>query len=391
MKPIKVLIVLGTRPEAIKLAPVIHTLRRNPLFELSVLSTGQHRELLHQMVDIFDLKLDFDLDIMSKAQNLAQSSARILEKMHGVLEVSQPNFVLVQGDTTSTAMGALSAFYQKIAVGHVEAGLRTGDKFQPYPEEVNRKITSAIADLHFAPTKAAGENLLRENVPSENIFITGNTVVDSLLLCLEDDFHFSNDMLNDLVSEQRKYIVVTTHRRENFGEPLKNIIEALLQAAERYPDFEFVIPVHLNPNVRSVVQQNLANHPRIHLTESMDYKSFINLLRHSSLILTDSGGIQEEAPTLRKKTLILREVTERPEGLNTGYLKLVGWKKENILRALDEILASLVFETDINLKANPYGDGAASDRIAAAILYHFGRVNSRPANFEPNSDMREAL
>lgn len=373
---LKVLTIFGTRPEAIKLAPVIHQLKQHPAIVSKVCVTAQHREMLDPFLKLFQIQPDHDLDIMQPNQTLFDVTIRTLERLKGVLEAERPDFVLVQGDTTSAFAAALAAFYLKIPVGHVEAGLRTFDKYHPFPEEINRRLITRLADLHFAPTQRARANLLAEGIPSDKIFVTGNTVVDAILWLL-DQTKDQDPLPYPLASlaKERKLILVTAHRRENFGRGLENICLALRRIAQEAPDVEIVYPMHLNPNVRAVATQILRDVERVHLWEPLDYVAFVHLMARSYLILTDSGGIQEEAPALKKPLLVLREVTERPEVLEIGAAKLVGTDPDRIVAETLRLLRDpLEYERMANVK-NPFGDGRAAQRIVQALLT-YGCVSS---------------
>jgi UDP-N-acetylglucosamine 2-epimerase (non-hydrolysing) len=371
MKKIKILSVIGTRPEAVKMAPVVQALSQNPYFKSLVCVTAQHREMLDQILSLFDIQPDIDLNLMEPNQNLPALSSRILEEMESVIQLHRPDWVLVQGDTTTTMMTALAAFYSKTNIGHVEAGLRTSNKYAPFPEEVNRRVTSVIADLHFAPTAWSKNNLLQENIPSGKILVTGNTVVDALNAI--KDQPLSEDvktLIHSLGVEnaKKKLILVTAHRRENIGEGITNICLALKEIALRAGDFvELVFPVHLNPNVRSIVFGLLSGTPHITLIDPLPYLSLVHMLQQAYLVLTDSGGIQEEAASLNKPTLVLREVTERPEGIEAGILKLVGTDKEKIVNSTMELLTDEQKYLATKTVRNIYGDGNASQRILDAI------------------------
>ncbi len=370
MKKIKVLTVFGTRPEAIKMAPVVQALSSSKEFESRVCVTGQHREMLDQVLSLFEIHPDIDLNLMQPNQKLAQLTSEILINMDPIYDDFSPDWVLVQGDTTTAMTVALGAFYRQFKVGHVEAGLRTFDKWQPFPEEINRRMISTIADLHFAPTEWSRSNLLHEGVPDEHIRVTGNTVVDALQTIIErpapDEI---NQLMTDIgISANRQLVLVTAHRRETFGQPLVHICEALLDLTERYGDrVQFVYPVHRNPNVSGPVRRLLGNSPNIHLLEPLEYLPLVHLLKAAKLVLTDSGGIQEEAVSLRKPTLVLREKTERPEGLESGILQLVGTNRASIIREASKILDASG-EVDRQPYRNPFGDGQAARRIVESIL-----------------------
>jgi len=365
---IKVLTVLGTRPEAIKLAPVIKELERHSdKFISRVCVTAQHREMLDPFLQLFDIKPDWDLDIMKPNQSLFDVTVSVLSKLRPILEQENPDVVLVQGDTTTAFVAALAAFYLKIKIGHVEAGLRTADKYNPFPEEINRRLISHLADVHFAPTDRARKNLLAEGVDESMIFVTGNTVIDALFMILErTNPHDCSPPIP--FDPNHKLILVTAHRRESFGEGLISICQALIEIIQRVPNVEVVYPVHLNPNVRSAVKRYLTGVDRIHLIEPLDYVSFVHLMNQAYLILTDSGGIQEEAPSLGKPVLVLRKVSERPEAIEAGAAKLVGTDAKSIV---EETLLLLEDEREYSKMANatnPFGDGHAAERIVKIIL-----------------------
>lgn len=370
MKKIKVLTVFGTRPEAIKMAPVVQLLAEKGEFEQKICVTGQHREMLDQVLSLFDIHPDVDLNLMQPNQKLAHLTSEILTNMDPVFDEFQPDWVLVQGDTTTAMTAALGAFYRQYRVGHVEAGLRTFDKWQPFPEEINRRIISTIADLNFAPTEWSRSNLLHEGVPDERILVTGNTVVDALETIVNrpapEEFHqLMKDMRLPLECD---LVLITAHRRENFGQPLIRVCEAILELAKRYGDHvHFVYPVHRNPNVSEPVHRILGGNPSIHLLEPLEYLPLVHLLKQAKLVLTDSGGIQEEAVSLRKPTLVLREKTERPEGLESGILQLVGTNRAAIIEESNKILDGSEDLTSRPYR-NPFGDGQASRRIVDAIL-----------------------
>ena len=381
-KKIKVMTVFGTRPEAIKMAPVVLELQKHPDAILPVVAvTAQHREMLDQVLHLFHIHPDYDLDIMAAGQTLFDITSRAMNGLDEVLAQEQPDIVLVHGDTTTTFAGALAAYYHQIAVGHVEAGLRTGNKYSPFPEEMNRKLTGAIADLHFAPTDTSEANLRKENVPSERIFVTGNTVIDALHQTVRDDFEFENFFLHDLDFTGKRMILVTTHRRENLGAPMRHVYKALKQLTEEFEDVEIVFPVHKNPKVREVVNEELGGLEKVHLIDPLDYEPFANLMHRSHLILTDSGGVQEEAPALGKPVLVLRDTTERPEAVAAGTVRLIGTGRD---RGYEEAKRLLTDQKEYDRMAgscNPYGDGKASERIVQGILYQFGFAKERPEVF----------
>lgn len=363
----KVLVAFGTRPEAIKMAPVVKELQKYPkAFSVTVCVTGQHREMLDSVLNLFSIEPDYDLNIMQKNQSLFQIVSSTLEKIQPVLEEVKPDIVLVQGDTSTAFVVSLAGFYLKIPVGHIEAGLRTNDKFNPFPEEINRRLISHIADLHFAPTETARSYLLAEGISPEKVHVTGNTVIDALLMTVNGNFCMPPE-LKAVDFENRKVILVTAHRRENLGEPLRNICLALKDLAQHYDDLQIVYPVHLNPNVRRVVYDILDDVENVFLAEPMDYEAFANMMNKSYLILTDSGGIQEEAPSLGKPVLVLRNVTERPEAVEAGTAKVVGTEKENIIVATRELLDNNEeYDRMANIR-NPYGDGNAANKIVKIL------------------------
>ena len=365
----KVLTLFGTRPEAIKMAPVIAELSRRPdEFEIIIVVSAQHREMLDQVLNVFEIKPDCDLDIMRESQSLSQITCNVLRGVEGVLEKEKPDIVLVQGDTTTTFTSALAAFYHRIPVGHIEAGLRTHRKYNPFPEELNRHLTSVIADLHFAPTELAKQNLLREGVKSESVYVTGNTVIDALLSAAKLEYEFKITSLASLDFNNSKIILVTAHRRENLGSPLKSICFALRELALSDRKLEIVFPVHLNPKVRSVVENMLSGIENIHLIEPLDYVPFVQLMKRAYLILTDSGGIQEEAPSLGKPVLVLRSSTERPEAIQSGAIKLVGTEQHRIVENVRRLLDDRTEYEQMACSDNPFGDGRASTRIADILL-----------------------
>ena len=371
--PIKILTVFGTRPEGIKLVPVLKELARRSkegTVRHAVCVTAQHRQMLDQVLDIFGIKPDYDLDLMTETQSPARVAAAVLARLEPVLEIERPDWVIVQGDTTTTAAASLAAHYLRIKVAHVEAGLRTYDKWQPFPEEVNRKVTSVVADLHFAPTEWAKRNLLREGVSKDTIVITGNTAIDSLQYVVPMP---RPDKINDLIGNASgsggdRLILVTTHRRENFGRPLGNICAAICELASNYPDVRIVMPVHMNPTVQRTVGATLSGFGNIRLIEPLDYVSLVHLMNVSHIVLTDSGGIQEEAPTLGKPVLVMRDVTERPEGVEAGVAKLVGADTRRIVNEVRILLEDRDEYEKMNRAVNPYGDGRASSRIVRALL-----------------------
>ena len=366
------LILFGTRPEFIKMVPII-TVLKNRSIPFTICNTAQHKEMLNNMLKVFNIKPDYDLNLMLDNQTLTQISTRILEKLDAMLIEIKPDIVLVQGDTTTTFISSLAAYYKKIKIGHVEAGLRTQNKYNPFPEEINRRLTSVIADLHFAPTSLSRQNLISEGIEKNSIFVTGNTVVDTLFLVLEmlkqEQVNISNDIKQFIDQNQESSIVlITAHRRENFGAPLENICLAIKKLAIKYQEMKFIYPVHLNPNVQSTVNKILKGMKNVKLIIPPDYFSFIYLMKHCHLILTDSGGIQEEAPSLGKPVLVLRETTERPEGVDAGVAKLVGTSQERILTEVSALLDNKLEYERMAVKENPYGDGKASQRIVDILL-----------------------
>ena len=363
--------VFGTRPEAIKMAPLALELARRPEFDALCCVTAQHREMLDSVLDIFGLKPDFDLNIMQPRQTLSSITSKCLNGMDAVLEEAQPDLMLVHGDTSTTFAGALAAFYHKIPVGHVEAGLRTYDKWSPYPEEMNRKLVGTIADLHFCPTVTNRDNLARENI-TQGVFLTGNTVIDALQTTVEHNYSFGLDVLNQLDYVNQKVILVTCHRRENYGQPMSSIMTALRRVADAFPEAVLVYPVHLSPIVQDAAHKYLDNHPRIHLIPPLDVREMHNLMARCYLVMTDSGGLQEEAPGLGKPVLVLRRETERPEAAAAGTVKLAGVEEEIIFRLAFQLLSDRAEYDRMAHAVNPYGDGQACRRIADAIAWHFG-------------------
>ena len=380
MEKLKVMSIFGTRPEAIKMAPVVLELQRQPEIESVVAVTAQHREMLDQVLKLFAIRPDFDLNIMSEGQTLFDITSRALLGLDKVLSEVKPNVVLVHGDTTTTFAGALAAYYHQIEVGHVEAGLRTRNKFSPYPEEMNRRLTGALADLNFAPTITAKENLLRENVNAEKIFVTGNTVIDALYQTVRRDFKFTGELAN-VDFDGKKIILVTTHRRENLGEPMRNVYKALRALVEEFPNVEIIFPVHKNPKVREVVNAELGNLERVRLTDPLDYEPFANLMNRADLILTDSGGVQEEAPALGKPVLVLRDTTERPEAVHAGTVKLIGTDREKVYSTAKILLTDTAEYRKMAEARSPYGDGHAAERIVRALLWKHGFSIERPKEF----------
>lgn len=379
MKKIKVLTVFGTRPEAIKMAPVVKELhKQSERFESIVVVTAQHREMLDQVLKTFDIQPDYDLNIMKEGQTLSTITANVLLGLDQIMKEAEPDIVLVHGDTTTTFAASISAFYNQIKVGHVEAGLRTWDKYSPFPEEMNRQLTDVIADIYFAPTANSKENLLKENRPEEHIYITGNTAIDALQQTVQTDYPLP---ILDQISADQKLILVTMHRRENQGEPMERVFKAIRYVVERHTETEVVFPVHLNPTVQKMAESILGNHPRIHLIAPLDVIDFHNLIAKSYMIMTDSGGVQEEAPSLGKPLLVLRETTERPEGVEAGTLKLVGTETDTILQEMTSLLENEAEYNRMSAASNPYGDGQASKRILDVIAYNYGVREGIPQDF----------
>jgi UDP-N-acetylglucosamine 2-epimerase (non-hydrolysing) len=362
----KVLCVIGTRPEAIKMAPVILALKQEPWAEVRVLATAQHRHMLDQVLNFFGIEPDIDLDIMRPNQALTTLTARLLLDMDDVLQAEKPDVVLVQGDTTTVMTVALACFYHRIPIGHVEAGLRTWDMQNPFPEEANRVIAGKLARWHFAPTEGSRQNLLREGVPDSEIVVTGNTVIDALLMTAAKDLSLDVELDPD-----KRLILITSHRRENFGEPFRDICRALHTLAERNPDVQFLYPVHPNPNVKDVAHEMLGNSPNIHLREPLDYAPFVASMKRAYLIISDSGGVQEEAPALGKPVLVLRDETERPEAVEQGVVKLVGPNYERIVAEAQTLLDDEAAYRAMACGVSPYGDGKASGRIVDVLRRHF--------------------
>ena len=367
---LKVMTIFGTRREAIKMAPVVKALAEAPDMDPIVTVTAQHRDMLDQVLRLFDITPDYDLNIMSPGQTLYDVTDRALLGLKSVLEEAKPDVVLVHGDTTTTFAGALASFYQEIPVGHVEAGLRTGNIYSPFPEEMNRKLTGSLATYHFAPTSSSESNLVKENINQDHLYVTGNTVIDALATTVREDYVFEEEAINALDSTKR-IVLVTTHRRENLGEPMRHVYGAIRQLVEEFEDIQIVFPVHKNPKVRQVVQEELGTVERVTLIDPLDYEPFANLMAKSYLILTDSGGIQEEAPALGKPVLVLRDTTERPEAVTAGTVRLVGTDKDAVHDAAYELLHDEDAYKIMSNSVNPYGDGQASRRIVEALRHEF--------------------
>lgn len=381
MKPIRVMTIFGTRPEAIKMAPLVLELQKRADIQSICCVTAQHREMLDAVLEIFRLTPDYDLNIMEPRQTLSTITTKCLLGMEGVLEQAGPDLVLVHGDTSTTFAGALAAFYRQIPVGHVEAGLRTWDKYSPFPEEMNRKLVGDIADLHFCPTPANRENLAREGI-TDGVFVTGNTVIDALKTTVRPDYQFATQALNSLDYAGKRIILVTCHRRENYGQPMTNIMTALRRLADAFPDVELVYPVHLSPVVREAAGKYLSGHPRIHLIDPLSADEMHNLMARAYLVMTDSGGLQEEAPALGRPVLVLRRETERPEAVQAGTVKLAGTEEEEIFSLAAELLSDERAYHAMAHAVNPYGDGQACRRIADAIEWKFGLRAERPGEFQ---------
>ena len=372
--------VFGTRPEAIKMAPLVLELQKqSQRFETITTVSAQHREMLDQVLDIFHIKPDYDLNIMHARQTLTDITSNVLINLDKILKEAKPDIVLVHGDTTTTFAASVAAFYNQIPIGHVEAGLRTWEKYSPYPEEMNRQMTDAMTDLYFAPTNQSKANLLKENHKEDNIYITGNTAIDALKQTVDKEYH--HDIL-DKVSPDNKLILLTMHRRENQGEPMRRVFKVIREVVESREDVEVIYPVHLSPAVQEVAKEILGNTERIHLISPLDVVDFHNLAARSYFIMTDSGGVQEEAPSLGKPVLVLRDKTERPEGVEAGTLKLVGTESEKVKKEMEELLDNDAEYQRMAQAKNPYGDGKASERILDAIAYYFGVTDKKPIEFE---------
>ena len=379
MKKIKVMTVFGTRPEAIKMAPLVLKLKKDDRFEEVTVVTAQHREMLDQVLEIFKIKPDYDFNIMHKNQTLEEITSKVLIDLSQVIKEEKPDIVLVHGDTTTSFAAGLATFYQQTTLGHVEAGLRTWNKYSPFPEEMNRQMTDDLADLYFAPTQLSKANLIKENHNAENVFVTGNTAIDALQQTVQKDYH--HDVLDEITPGNR-VILVTMHRRENQGEPMERVFKVMKQVVDSHDDVEIIYPVHLSPRVQEVAKCVLGGDPRIHLIDPLDVVDFHNLAKRSYFIMTDSGGVQEEAPSLGKPVLVLRDTTERPEGVKAGTLKLVGTEVDKVREEMTRLLEDqAAYDAMANAK-NPYGDGHASDRIMDAIAYYFDKENlDKPQDF----------
>ena len=380
MDKLRIMSVFGTRPEAIKMCPLVKELASRPEIESLCCVTAQHRQMLDSVLEVFDLKPDWDLDIMTPRQTLSTITSKCLLGMDEAIDALKPDMILVHGDTSTTFAGALSAFYHQVPVGHVEAGLRTYDKYSPFPEEMNRKLVSAIADLYFCPTVNNRENLVKEGI-ANGLFITGNTVIDALKTTVRKDYTFTTEELNHLPYEEKKIILVTCHRRENYGEPMKHLMLALRQIAEQHEDVEMVYPVHLSPVVREAVDKYLRGAPRVHLIDPLPADEMHNLMARCYMVMTDSGGLQAEAPALGKPVLVLRRETERPEAVAAGTVKLAGVVQDDIVTMAERLICDKDAYARMAHAVNPYGDGNACRRIADAILWHFGR-GEKPEDYQ---------
>ena len=383
MKKIKVMSVFGTRPEAIKMAPLVMELGKRENIESICCLTGQHREMLDSVMQAFGLEAQYDLNIMQRQQTLSSITTRTILGMDTVIDEAKPDLILVHGDTSTTFAGALAAFYHKVPVGHVEAGLRTWDKYSPFPEEMNRTLVGDIAELHFSPTRANADNLRAEGIRGE-IFITGNTAIDAMKTTVKPEFCFDDPLLNSLDFDASRIIAVTCHRRENYGQPMENIMRAIREVVDSHPDTQAVYPVHLSPVVRECAAKYLSGHPRIHLIDPLDVMQMHNLMSRCYMVMTDSGGLQEEAPALGKPVLVMRRETERPEAIAAGTAKLAGVEYDDIVAMASELLDDPAAYAKMAKAVNPYGDGNACERIAEAIEFHFGLREDKPADFIPN-------
>lgn len=373
----KIMTVFGTRPEAIKMAPLIKALEQDDMLNPIVVVTAQHREMLDSVLNTFDIKPKYDLNIMKQGQTLSEMTTKAMTQLENVIQQEAPDMVLVHGDTMTTFSGGLAAFYNQVPIGHVEAGLRSYDKYSPYPEEMNRQMVGVLADLHFAPTKDAAQHLLDEQKDKNSVFITGNTAIDAMKYTIDDNYHSS--IINKY--SHKKYILMTAHRRENLGQPMINIFKAVRQLIEEFDDLALVYPMHKNPKVRELAYEYLGQCDRIELIEPLDVVDFHNFAKEAFLILTDSGGIQEEAPSLHKPVLVLRDVTERPEGVEAGTLKVVGTEQQNVYDATKQLIDNDKLYQQMCRAQNPYGDGQASDRIIKHIKFYLGLIDDKPVDF----------
>ena len=376
----KIMFVFGTRPEAIKMAPLVKAMEKAEDLEPLVVVTAQHREMLDQVLELFDVHPGYDLNLMKPQQTLTDITVGVLRGVERIVAKEEPDLVLVHGDTTTTFAGSLASFYQQVPVGHVEAGLRSGNMYSPFPEEANRKLTGAMATVHFAPTPQARANLLHEGVHEDAIFTTGNTVIDALMMTIHDDYVFDDDLTRMLAAPGRK-VLLTTHRRENLGQPMVQIFRAIRSLHERFPDVNFYVPMHKNPRVRALAREALEELERVHLFEPLDYAPFANLVNRMDLVLTDSGGLQEEAPAIGKPVLVVRDTTERPEAVEAGTVKLVGCDTDLIVDTVTTLFTDDAAYAEMKHAVNPYGDGHACARIIDAIRYYFGLSDVRPVDW----------
>ncbi|HAQ7626393.1 non-hydrolyzing UDP-N-acetylglucosamine 2-epimerase [Enterococcus faecium] len=374
----KIMTIFGTRPEAIKMAPLIKAIENDERFESIVTVTAQHRQMLDQVMDIFDLKADYDLNIMKDGQTLTDVTSRVIKELDSVLVEAKPDIILVHGDTTTTFAASIAGFYHQIKIGHVEAGLRTWNKYSPFPEEMNRQLTDTLADIYFAPTGMSKSNLLKEGRSEESIFITGNTAIDAMKYTIKKNY--SNELLDNLVG--KRIILVTMHRRENLGQPMTNVFKAINRLVEKFEDVHIVFPMHKNPKVRKNAEETFNDSEQVHLIEPLDVIDFQNFSNNSYMILSDSGGVQEEAPSLGVPVLVLRDTTERPEGIEVGTLKLVGTEEDKVFEEATLLLSDKEEYEKMSQASNPYGDGNASERILDAIAYNFGIQQEKPIDFQ---------
>ncbi len=366
----KIMSIFGTRPEAIKMCPLVKKIEKTEGLESIVVVTGQHREMLDQVLNIFDVKPDYDLNIMKANQTLSDITSRLIVLLEPILKKEKPDLLLVHGDTTTSFASALTAFYNNVRVGHVEAGLRTYDKFSPFPEEMNRQLTGKIADLHFSPTELNKKNLMDENIKEDDIYLTGNTVIDALMMTVDETYHFDNELLNSIDYDNERVVLLTAHRRENFGQPMKDIFEAINKLTRDF-NVKFIYPVHLNPNVRNVAYEMFEGNENVILVEPLDYNDFSNLMNKVYMVMTDSGGLQEEAPALGKPVLVLRTETERPEAVSAGTVKVAGINKETIYELAEKLINDEKIYSHMSKAINPYGTGDATDKIVKAIKEYF--------------------
>lgn len=376
----KIMFVFGTRPEAIKMAPLVKAVEAAEDLEPLVVVTAQHREMLDQVLQLFDVHPSYDLNLMKPGQSLTDITAGVLRGIERIVIKEKPDLVLVHGDTTTTFAGALASFYQQVPIGHVEAGLRSGNMYSPFPEEANRRLTGALTSIHLAPTLQARENLLREGINPDIIYTTGNTVIDALMMTIKDDYTFDDDLEKALNVPGRK-VLLTTHRRENLGQPMVQIFRAIRKLHERFPDVHFYFPVHLNPKVRALAKEALSDQERVHMFEPLDYAPFANLINRMDLVLTDSGGLQEEAPAIGKPVLVLRDNTERPEAVEAGTVRLVGADTQLIYDTVETLFTDEEEYARMEHAVNPYGDGKACERIVAAIKHYLGLADDRPQDW----------